>query len=162
MDTHPHRPDDLSSLERRLAACAPAAAGLDADAMLFAAGRASARPGPARFVWPALAACLAGLAVVLGTWLAAERSERLALAQRLRQAPAPVPTPSPPSSSAAPLEPSTAEEPPPNSLLAAHKALEHGLDAWPAQPVTRTNTTDPPASASHVLQVGRPDRLPDL
>jgi hypothetical protein len=158
MDTHPDRPDDLSNLERRLAACEPAADGLDADAMLFAAGRASARPGPARFVWPALAACLAGLAVVLGAWLTAERSERLALARRPNQQSLPVPAPP----AAAPSEPSTAEEPAPNSLFAAHKALEQGLDAWPAQPVARANPTDSPASAGNVLQVGRPDRLPDL
>jgi hypothetical protein len=158
MDTHPDRPDNLSDLERRLASCAPSAAGLDADAMLFAAGRASARPGPARFVWPVLAAGLAGLAAVLGAGLAHERGERLALAQRLQQMPAPAPAP--PSSSAAPSEPSTAEEPPPNSLLASHKALEQGLDAWPAQPVARADATDSPAS--HVLQVGRPDRLPDF
>jgi hypothetical protein len=161
MDTHPQHPDELSDLERRLAACAPADAGLDADAMLFAAGRASTRPGPARFIWPALAASLAGLAVVLGTWLAAERSERLALAERLRQQP-PAPAPAAPSSSAAPSDPPTADEPQPNSLLAAHRALEQGLDAWAGQPMTRAGATDPPPYASPVLQVGRPDRLPDL
>src|SRR5438552_19059242 len=79
----PH-PDNLKDLERRLAACAPATGGLDADAMLFAAGRASARRGAARFVWPALTASLAALVVVLGIRLANERSERLALVQRLR------------------------------------------------------------------------------
>ena len=160
MDTHPHHPDDLSELERRLASCQPTTDGLDADAMLFAAGRASVRPGPARFAWPALAACLAGLAVVLGTWLAAERGERLALAQRLQQVPAPAPAPS--SSPAVPAESSKPDEPSPNSLLAAHRALEQGLDGWPAQSVARGDSADPPSPAVPVLQVGRPDRLPGL
>lgn len=156
MDTHPHRPDDLSELERRLAACEPAADGLDADAMLFAAGRASARPGPARFLWPALAACLAALAVVLGVWLVAERSERLDLARQLRQ-PAPAPDPPP----APPPEPPTAEERPPNSLLAARRALEQGLDAWPPQPVAGAQTPGPPPPDPPVLQVGWRDVLLD-
>ena len=66
MDTHP---DDLSDLERRLAACAPSSAGLDADAMLFAAGRASARRGPSGIPLAGLTACLAALAIVLGVGL---------------------------------------------------------------------------------------------
>jgi len=59
MDTnHPCPDGELNDLERRLSAWRPAAEGLDPDAVLFAAGRASVRPGPARFAWPALAACL--------------------------------------------------------------------------------------------------------
>jgi len=155
MDTHP---DDLSEMERRLGACAPAADGLDADAMLFAAGRASARPGPARFVWPALTTCLAALAVGLGAWLAVERAERLSLAERLRQpAPAPVPSPLP-----APPEPPTADEPAPNSFLAARQALEQGLDAWPPAPVPAAGPPGPLPPDPPVLRVGRPDMLPDL
>ena len=155
MDTHP---DDLSDLERRLAACAPSQAGLDADALLFAAGRASARHGPARLVRPGLTACLAVLAAALGLWLAAERSERLALAERLRR-PAPAP---PPSATPVQPEPPTADEPGPNSVLAARRALERGLDAWPPTPQARA---DPPGRRPHTrpaLRVGRPDVLPDL
>jgi hypothetical protein len=156
---HPQGPDDLSALERQLTGCEPATAGLDADAMLFAAGRASARPGPARFAWPALAACLAALAAVLGVWLAAERAERLTLARLLRQQPpAPVPAPAPPD--AVPPEP-TADQPQPSSLLAAHHALEQGLDAWPPQPVAEPDVPGPPAPAQPNLQVGWRDALLD-
>ncbi len=159
MDTPPHRPDDVSDLERRLAACAPAADGLDADAMLFAAGRASAR---SRFVWPALTACLAALAVVLGVWLVTERAARLDLAQRLERAtPAPLPPVSPAPPATAP-EPPTANEPPANSLLAAHRALEQGLDAWPPATVPTVATPGPLPSDPPTLRVGRPDTLPDL
>jgi hypothetical protein len=161
MHTHPRGPDDLSDVERRLAACEPDGAGLDADAMLFAAGRASVRPGPARFVWSALTVGLAALAVVLGAWLAAERAGRLALAQRLRQAaPAPTSVPVPPPA-AAPEEPPTADEPPPTSLLAVHQALARGLDPWPTQVVARAPTPPSPAPAPPVLQAGWRDALLD-
>jgi hypothetical protein len=139
---HPH--DDLSDLERRLSAWQPARDGLDADAMLFAAGRASA---PRRLAWPALAACLAALALSLGTWAAVERAGRLALAERLRQQ-APV-EPAPPTG---PVETPSAEVPGPTSLLAAHRALEHGLDAWAPRPIDTPapgGSPEPP-----VLQVG--------
>ncbi len=158
MDTHPRRPDDLSEVERRLAAWEPAADGLDADALLFAAGRASVRPGPARFLWPALTAGMAALAVVLGVWLAAERTERLDLARQLRQ-PAPAPAPSPAVSP--PEPPSAEEERPPNSLFAARRALELGLDAWPPQAVSRARTPGPTPPDPPVLQVGWRDVLLD-
>lgn len=110
-------PDDLTDLERRLAAHRPTADGLDADGMLFAAGREAGRRG--RLVWPAVAGVLAVLAVGLGVWGAQERAGRLALVQRLEtKPPAPV------------VEPPVAEEPSPSSWLASHRALEQGLDAW--------------------------------
>jgi hypothetical protein len=133
MDTHP---DDLSDLERRLAAWQPAAQGLDADAMLFAAGRASR---PRRLLWPALTVSLAALAVALGAWALQERSGRLALAEQLRQPAAPAPEP--PSPSPVPAE--EPEGPQASSLLAARQALEHGLEAWPPQPVALTGPRPP-------------------
>jgi hypothetical protein len=60
------QPDELTPLERQLAACRPSAAGLDADAMLFAAGRAAARPGAARHVWPVLACGFVTVSLALG------------------------------------------------------------------------------------------------
>jgi hypothetical protein len=51
----PRHEDDLSDFERRLAGWQPASGSLDADTMLFAAGRGSARPNRA---WIALAAAL--------------------------------------------------------------------------------------------------------
>ena len=104
-------PNDASELERRLIAWMPATAGLDADAMLFAAGRATARRGP----WGTL--CVAGLVVVLGAWLAVERTERLRLERLPRPAPA------------------TTAEWPPASYGAARAALASDLDAWPPQAI---------------------------
>jgi hypothetical protein len=145
MDTHP---DDLSDLERRLAAWQPAAQGLDADAMLFAAGRAAGRPPRGRLLWAALSVSLAVLAVALGAWAARERSGRLALAQQLRQPAAPAPGPLPPA--AVPSE-EPAESPSTDSLLAARRALEHGLDAWPPRPVV---SSDPSPPSAPVLRLG--------
>jgi hypothetical protein len=153
METYP---DNLSELERRLAACPPSSDGLNADAMLFAAGRAAARSGPARFLWPGLTACLAVLAIVLGLWVAVERAERLSLAERLRQPP-PAPSALPNQS-----EPATADEPAPDSVLAARRALEQGLDAWPPAPVRRADPPGPPPPDAPILRVGLPDNLPDL
>jgi hypothetical protein len=129
--------------------------------MLFAAGHAAGRPGPARFVWPALTGLLALVAVFLGAWLTVERNERLLLARQLEQSNVQRPAPeSPLPPGAVPAHPSSAEERTDNSLLGSHRALEHGLDAWPAQAVVGTNTPDPPGDAT-ILQVGHRDALLD-
>lgn len=163
MDTHSHRPEDLNELERRLSAWQPSSAGLNADAVLFAAGRASVRPGPARIAWPAFTALLTVLAVVLGLWLAAERSERQALAFRLRERPpAPAVNPSPPpAANAEPVESPTADEPAPDSYLASRRALEKGLDAWPSRVVVRGGPTDPSLTNPPILTLGQRDALLD-
>jgi hypothetical protein len=86
MDAHsPRDKDDLNDVERRLAGWRPAAAGLDADAMLFAAGQAAAPRGRGRLLWPALCAVLTIQAAVLGAWGLSERAERQLLASRLRE-----------------------------------------------------------------------------
>src|SRR5947208_3100626 len=54
-----------------------------------ALGRASVRPSPTRFVWPAIAACMTAIALGLGGWAGKERTGRLELA-RLMQQPTPV------------------------------------------------------------------------
>jgi hypothetical protein len=118
------QPDELTPLERHLAACRPTTTGLDTDAMLFAAGRAAAKPGPARYVWPALACGFAVLSVVLGGGMMHERSERLALAQGVN----------PHSSLEAPVfVPAVAPSPElaPDSYLAARRLVERDADAWP-------------------------------
>jgi hypothetical protein len=154
MDTHPHRPDDVSDLERRLAACEPSAAGLDADAMLFAAGQASARPGARRYLWPALAAAFAALAGLLAVGLTVERGERLALARQLQPRPADsFPTPPPPADGAP--EPPTAGDAAPDSVLAAHRALQQGLDAWPPR-ATLDGESGTGSRTEPVLRVGLP------
>jgi hypothetical protein len=155
MDTHPDRPDDLNELERRLSAWEPAPEGLDADAMLFAAGRASAR----RRLWPALTALTAAVAVALGAWGSAERAGRLALARQLGERPAAAPGADPLAPLAAPAEPPTAEEPGPYSLQAAYRALERGLDAWGPRTFVRADLPGPPEPSPPVLHAGQRDAL---
>jgi len=149
MDTDTPRPhDDLSDLERRLSGWRPSAAGLDPDAMLFAAGRASARPGPGRFVWPAVSGCLALLAVALGAGLVSERSERLALAQLVRQQP-----PAPAVASRPEPKPSPAPAPPPaDSYLAARHLLGQNPDAWLARSAPEAGSPAAPPDGPPVLR----------
>jgi DNA-binding transcriptional LysR family regulator len=138
MDANARNPDDLTDLERRLADWRPDAAGLDPDAMLFAAGRASVRPSPTRFVWPAIAACMTMVALGLGGWAAKERTGRLELA-RLVEKPTPaVPTPVP--------EPSP-EPPPTGSYFAMSRLVRQNPDAFldraptePGEPVAPSMT----------------------
>ena len=146
-----NQPDDLSELERRLTACRPASQGLDADAMLFAAGRAAA---PRRLLWPALTGFFAVLALALGVWGTAERAERLALGRQLGRPSDAIPEPAPP----------PAESPEPqrsaDEWLTARRALEQGLEAWPPRPFDTTATPGLPSDAA-VLTVGRRDVLLD-
>jgi hypothetical protein len=118
---------DLSPLERRLSCLRPSSDGLAADALLFAAGRASAQASKGRHVWPALAGCFALLAAVLGGWVASERTERLALARQMQDR----------QEAGKPAPASTVQEashprvtPSPDSLLAARLSLAHDFDAW--------------------------------
>ena len=50
----PRHEDDLSDFERHLAGWQPASDGLNADAMLFAAGQAAGRRGRSQLLWPVL------------------------------------------------------------------------------------------------------------
>lgn len=77
---------ELNDLERRLAGWRPAADGLDADAMLFAAGRASIRRGSSRFVWPAIAAALALALGISETVRTTERRDHEVALARLTDA----------------------------------------------------------------------------
>jgi hypothetical protein len=78
--------EHLTDLERRLAGWRPASDALDADAMLFAAGRASVRRSRSQFAWPAIAACLAVAVGILGMQLSAERAENQSLIAQLSNA----------------------------------------------------------------------------
>jgi hypothetical protein len=159
MDKHSHLPEDLNELERRLSAWQPSSDALDADAVLFAAGRASMWPGPARFVWPALSALLTALAVVLGLSLVNERNERLDLARQLHERPiVPAVNPSPAPNSV-PTQSPGLEEPMPDGYLASRRALEKGLDAWPSRAVARAEPTDPSSTDPPILTLGQRDAL---
>jgi hypothetical protein len=81
---------ELTDIEKRLSGWRPAGDGLNADAMLFAAGRASAQRGPARFAWPAIAAGLAVAVGILSVELAEERNEHRVLLARFSEPTAPL------------------------------------------------------------------------
>jgi hypothetical protein len=160
METQPPRPEDLRELERRLSAWEPSPERLDADALLFAAGRASARPGLSRYVWPALTACLTGLSVALAVALVVERSERLHLAKQLhQQSPVPAVAPSPPSDNDA-IEFRSDDEVAPDSYLASQRALDKGLDAWPSRAIIQGGAAAA-APRTAIFQAGRRDLLLD-
>jgi hypothetical protein len=161
MDARSNSSEDLNALERRLSAWKPASEGLDADAVLFAAGRASVRPGPTRFAWPALTVGMTAVSVFLGLCLADERNERLALARWLRERPpSPTANPSPlPAANIAREEPLYSDELPPDSYLATRRALEKGLDAWPIRAVVRGGPTEPSVSNPPILRLGQRDAL---
>jgi hypothetical protein len=147
---HPH-PDDLNDVERRLSGWQPAGDGLDTDAMLFAAGRASARRGAGRYAWPTVAGCLAVVAGVLGVWLAAERAERLALVQQLRQQTPPPPPP--PTPEGATREFSPVDESGPAAYWTTRPLLDRGVDAWTEKALSRAGPSpETPGSASSVLR----------
>lgn len=163
MAKHSDQPDDVNELERRLSGWLPSREGLDADAVLFAAGRAAVRPGPARFAWPMLTTVLTALVVVLGLWLAAERKESQLLARRLQERqslPAVKPLPVPGAQSG-PVESPDADEPAPDSYLASRPALEKGLDAWPNRVVVQSGPADPSLTNPPILRLGQRDSLLD-
>jgi len=142
MDANARNPEDLTDLERRLAGWRPDAAGLDPDAMLFAAGRASVRPSPTRFVWPTIAACMSVVAMGLGSWAAKERTGRLELA-RLMQQPTPV-VPAPTT-----VQEPSPEPPPVGSYYAMSPLVRRDPDAFLAHaPVEPGPPVKPSASAT--------------
>jgi hypothetical protein len=152
---NPHPDDDLSPLERRLAGWQPSAASLDADAVLFAAGRASARPLRGRLVWPALACALSVMSLVLGGWLAVERRERLTLVDAVaRQQPMEPP-------GAAPLLPANSDEPSlAGYLVVRNLVTQKGLGAWPDLAPPQADGPPGPASENKpILQVWMRDSL---
>lgn len=163
MDSHSHHPEDLNALERRLSAWRPSPTGLDTDAMLFAAGRASALPGPTRFAWPALTAMLTGIVVFLGLGWVSERNERQALAKQIREHPStPRPAPSPsPAANAAAEESPVFDEPPQDSYLASRRALEKGMDAWPIHVVVHAESPEPSNTNPPIWHLGQRDALLD-
>jgi hypothetical protein len=146
MDTHFAAPGDLNELERRLSAMLPSADGLDAGKMLFAAGRASVRPGWSRRGWPVISAVLLILVSTLGVGLAQERAARLDLnAQLNRLKPAVVPGPSLDPDSAEPADSHLA-----NSYLAARRAMLLDMDAGPVLAHVRPEE-GPPTTPSHAI-----------
>jgi hypothetical protein len=123
----PRDKNDLSDFERRLADWQPASRGLDADAMLFAAGQAAGRRGSNQLVWPALCALLAVQAAGLGAWAVSERAERQALASRL---PERAPTSGQSPAIVVAVIPGPSYEPSPGDYLSTRRVLEQDPKGW--------------------------------
>jgi hypothetical protein len=158
MDTHSHNQDDLSATERRLSGWRPGAEGLDAGAMLFAAGLAAGQRGRSRLLWPALCLVLAGLAVGLGVWGLSERAERRALASRLRE---PTPTPSAPRATDVPMvaESSTL---PADGYFQLRRQAEQDLGHWLASRQSAgAQHVGPPPPQPAILRAGQWNGLLD-
>jgi hypothetical protein len=149
----PGRGDDLSEVERRLSGWRPSAAGLDADAALFAAGRAAGRRG--RRLWPALSLILAVQSVGLGLWAVSERAGRRALADRLAE-PAPLPSPAPAAADDGPPEPS------PDGYLHLRRRVEQDPNGWPASlPPPGPGALPKPPPEPTILRADQSDSLLD-
>jgi len=160
MDAHtPRHEDDLSAVERRLAGWRPRAEGLDADAMLFAAGLAAGRRGWGRLLVPALCGLLAALATGLGAWGLSERAEREAMASRLRQH---APTPGAPPATAVALLPEPSYTPSPDDYFHLRQRVLQDPGRWlafsePAGPPA----PGPPPPGPAILRAGQRDGLLD-
>jgi hypothetical protein len=158
MDAHtPGDRHDLNEVERRLKGWRPSADGLDADAMLFAAGLAAGRAGRDRLVAPVLCGLLAALALGLGAWGLTERAERLALAGRFPDH-GPASNRSTLAAGGVLPEPSTMSSP--DSYLNLRRHMEQDPGGWLAllEPtVPQTTGTAPPQPA--ILRAGQRDAL---
>jgi hypothetical protein len=150
MDAQPSPSDDMNDLESRLSAWRPSTASLDADGVLFAAGRASVRPGWGRIAWPVVSGCLALLAGVLGVALSQERAARVELAARLNE-PRPSVAPAP-SSGPEPFETPSLDSPPADSYLAARRALAGDPDSWLA--AVKTEPEGAPSPSRPIWKAG--------
>ena len=159
MDTNiPHNPNDLSDLERRLSSWRPGAAGLDADAMLFAAGLAAGRARRGRLNGPVLCGLLAALAFGLGAWGLSERAERQTLTALLRER-GPSSQPLPVTVVAVFSEPGYT--PAPGDYFSLRRQMEQDPDRWLAslEPSGGQAPAPPPAAPAILTPRQRDDLL---
>jgi hypothetical protein len=159
MDTHPYNQDDLSATERRLSGWRPGAQGLDAGAMLFAAGLAAGRRGRSWLLWPASCLVLVGLAVGLGVWGLSERAERRALASQLRE---PAPAPSTPPATSVAMVAESSNLPPPEGYFHLRRQAEQDLGRWLGSLQSAgPQTVGPPPPQPAILRAGQWNGLVD-
>jgi hypothetical protein len=154
----PRHEDDLSACERRLAAWRPAAEGLDADAMLFAAGLAAGRRGRGQRLWPVLCAVLTVQAAALGVWGLSERAQRQALANRVRDA-APAPQ-TPPATAVAELT-APSYMPSPTDYFHLRRRAEQDPGRWLASPPPAEAPIPQPPAKPAILRAGQRESLFD-
>jgi len=151
----PRHETELSEFERRLAGWRPDSEGLDADAMLFAAGLAAGRRGGGRVLWAALCVVLAVQAVGLAAWGFRERAERVALASRLHE---PSPAPQVPGLLAATELPEPTYTPSPEDYFHLRQRLEQDPNHWLASAAgAGTATIGPPPPQASILRAGQRD-----
>src|SRR5262245_48419798 len=155
----PRSEDELSALERRLVDWRPGAEGLDADAMLFAAGvaagRSAVRRGPLRRLLVAANVLLAALAAGLGAWGLMERAERLELAGRYPE--------TVPSSSAAAKTlaggPEASYTPSPEDYFHLRQGMTRDPNEWrTSQPAGGAPPLEPPPEPA-IFRVGQLDAV---
>jgi len=158
MDAHtPRNEDDLSDFERRLAGWLPASGGLDADAMLFAAGQAAGRRGQRRLLWPVLCALLTVQAVGLGAWGLSERALRQSLASRF---PEPAPTPRASAATAVAVVTRSSYEPSQGDYLSTRRQMEQDPNNWLASvQLAGPLAPEPPPPHTEILTPRQRDRL---
>jgi hypothetical protein len=155
----PRREEDLSEVERHLAGWKPDAGNLDADAMLFDAGRAAGGGGRGALLWPALCAFLAAQAAGLGVWGLSERTERLALAGRLRDG---TPAANVPAAPAVVVLPESSYTPLPDDYFHLRRRAEQDPGRWLASSRSeRTQPPGPPPPSPAIFSAGQRDGLPD-
>jgi len=124
MPPHSDPANDLTDLERCLAGWQPSRTGLDADRMLYAAGRASARPRLR--LWASLAGLMTLVALLLTGVLIQARMEQGALSRQLAEVREQQIRPEPEAPASSP-EPGAS-----NSYLHVRNLLlQGGVEAWP-------------------------------
>src|SRR6516165_4147201 len=128
MDAHtPRNEDDVSDVERRLAGWRPGTEGLDADAMLFAAGIAAGRGGWGRMLALTLCGLLAIVALGLGAWGMSERAQRHALVSLLHER---APTTCAYRATHVAVLPPSAYEPSPEDYLSMRRRMDEDPAIW--------------------------------
>ncbi len=147
---HSDHENELTALERRLAAWRPAGGGLDRDGMLFRAGAAAARADDRTSSWRLATAASVLLTATLGGLLAHERSQRLALES---QALARSDRHDPPPPTANSVHLATIETPVPDSYLALTARFANGgrdlslldreFDSQPRRPPATSSRSSP-------------------
>ena len=158
MDPHStNREDDLSACARRLAAWQPAPGKLDADAMLFAAGRASAERRRPPLLWPVVCALLAMQAAGFCAWGLWERAEHRALAVRLDKGAA---VPNVPQTPAVADSSAPRYTPSPDDYFHLRRRLDQASGRWlVAAHAAGTQAVGPPPPAPGILKAGQRDGL---
>jgi hypothetical protein len=157
MSESTHDPD-LSAVERSLAALTPSAGAFDRDALMFTAGRRSARRG---WAWPGAAACSTLAAAVLAAVLifrpAPEPVVRVEVVREVERLPADAPAPperSPIPVEEAPATPPVSPIPPQGDYLTLRQQVERWGDA--ALPAA------PPAVEDKPVRAGSFELPPDV